>query len=99
MFGPTRKSAEQPSATQTPLSSYPHVLPRRQAESPYDLRSTTPRYVSAGHSCRSPTFDEHEIVTAVRCCGVDGCDCAVWAYPAALHDRHTRNRPHRTRER
>jgi hypothetical protein len=47
--GPAKKSPLQPSATQMPCSSNPHVFPNAQGASPNDLARAIPLEVSAGH--------------------------------------------------
>src|SRR5258705_169654 len=67
---PTTNSAEQPSATQTTLSSFAHVLPSSHSTAPSDRCIATPADVSAAQCCRSPpSCDEH--VTVGACASKD----------------------------
>src|SRR6186713_293402 len=56
---PSPNSPPQPSKTQTPLSSYPQVLPSRQVAVPVERSNATPARVSAGQTLRSPAFELH----------------------------------------
>src|SRR5580765_8032474 len=55
--GPATNSPLQPSDTQIPVSSYPHVFPSRHGAVPVDFSSATPLDVSAAQCCRSPGRD------------------------------------------
>src|SRR6187549_2136838 len=75
---PTMNSAAHPSDTQTPLSSYPQVLPSRQADSPRDFARATPPEVSTAQTCRSPGFE-------AQATGARPTDCAMAGEGANQH--------------
>src|SRR4029450_12032554 len=68
---PVANSALQPSATQTPWSSYPQVLPRRHAAPPKERTRTTPCEVSAGQRFLLPA-SEVQVTVVGRCCATAG---------------------------
>ena len=73
----------QPSDTQMPVSSYPHVFPRRHGAVPVDLTSATPRDVSAAQCSRSPGDDEQ--ATCGCCASAAGaCPPFVFELPRVL---------------
>src|SRR5262245_38139242 len=80
---PTKNSAAHPSATQTPLSSYPHVLPRRQGASPDDRTSVTPFEVLAAQWFRSPGFEVQVTVTGFAA-GASAAGAPLWARTAPV---------------
>ena len=73
--GPARNSPLQPSDTQIPVSSYPHVFPSRHGAVPVDFSSATPLDVSAAQCCRSPGRDWQEM----RFCPVPAGSAALGA--------------------
>src|SRR5262245_26779871 len=68
-----RNSALQPSDTQIPVSSYPHVFPSRHGAVPVDFSSATPLEVSAAQCRRSPACDWHETRSSFRPAGAAAC--------------------------
>src|SRR6185503_11403768 len=59
--GLARNSPLQPSDTQIPVSSYPHVFPSRHGAVPVDFSSATPLDVPAAQLRRSPGCDWQEM--------------------------------------
>src|SRR4029079_15140717 len=90
--GPATNAPLQPSETQIPVSSYPHVFPRRHATALVDVTSATPDDVVAGQCCRSPARDSHEMSIGSTAwplpSGVCACAVAAATNPHARQDSH-----------